>query len=312
MLFYLFIPLVIADNGQLRFLGLRLNMWRKIVMALSGVVVLMAAIAFLAGELVTGSAATATEVLLTDVPVQSVKIPAADGTPVHGWLAYGQNGNGVVLLVHSIRSNRVEMLGRARFLTAQGYHTLMIDLQAHGETPGNRITFGARESENVTAAVDFLRRTFPHERIGAIGVSLGAAAIVLAKPDLRLSAVVLESLHPTIEEAVENRLRLFLGEPGTLFLPLLLFQISLFTGVPIEALSPVAHIGNLNSPVLIISGTNDHHTTVPETERLFAAAREPKELWIVPGAGHFNMHDYAGRAYEREVSEFLSHYLKGR
>lgn len=281
-------------------------------MALSGMLVLMAAAAFLAGEVVTGSAATATEVLLTDVPVQSVKIPAADGVPVHGWLTYGQDGNGVILLVHSIRSNRVEMLGRARFLTAQGYHTLMIDLQAHGETPGSRITFGARESVNVAAAVDFLRRTFPHERIGAIGVSLGAAAIVLAKQDLRLSAVILESLHPTIEEAVENRLRLFLGEPGAVFLPVLLFQISLFTGVSVDTLSPIAHINNLNAPVLIISGTHDQHTTVPEIERLFAAAREPKELWIVPGAGHFNMHDYAGRAYEREVSEFLSHYLRER
>ncbi len=285
-------------------------MVRKILIALFGILGLMAAASFLAGELVTGSAATATEALLIDLPVRSVKIPAADGTPVHGWLSYGEEGNGVVLLVHSIRSNRVEMLSRARFLTAQGYHTLLIDLQAHGETPGNRITFGARESENVEAAVDFLRQTFPHERIGAIGVSLGAAAIVLTKQNLGLSAVILESMHPTVEEAVENRLRLFLGEPGTLFLPLLLFQISLFTGAPVDTLNPVAHINNLNSPVLIISGTNDHHTTVPETERLFAAAREPKELWIVPGAGHFNMHDYAGRAYEREVLEFFAHYLR--
>lgn len=285
-------------------------MVRKILIALSGILGLMAAASFLAGELVTGSAATATGALLIDLPVRSVKIPAADGTPVHGWLSYGEEGNGVVLLVHSIRSNRVEMLSRARFLTAQGYHTLLIDLQAHGETPGNRITFGARESENVEAAVDFLRQTFPHERIGAIGVSLGAAAIVLTKQNLGLSAVILESMHPTVEEAVENRLRLFLGEPGTLFLPLLLFQISLFTGAPVDTLNPVAHINNLNSPVLIISGTNDHHTTVPETERLFAAAREPKELWIVPGAGHFNMHDYAGRAYEREVLEFFAHYLR--
>ncbi|MCB1935097.1 MAG: alpha/beta fold hydrolase [Nitrosomonas sp.] len=285
-------------------------MLQKILITLSGVCIAAAILSFLAGELVTGSAATATETLLTDIPVQSVKIPAADGNLVHGWIAYGEDGNGAVLLVHSIRSNRVEMLSRARFLTAQGYHTLMIDLQAHGETPGDRITFGAKESGNVEAAVNFLRQTFPHERIGAIGVSLGAAAIVLAKPDLRLGAVILESLHPTLEEAVENRLKLFLGEPGKLFLPLLLFQISFFTGEPIEALSPITQINNLNSPVLIIAGTNDQHTTVPETERLFAAAREPKELWIVPGARHFNMHDYAGKTYEREVSDFLAYYLR--
>lgn len=285
-------------------------MLQKFLLAFCVALLLLGVMSFLAGEVVTGSAATATEALKTDLPVESVRIPATDGGQVHGWLARGEDGNGVVLLVHSIRSNRVEMLSRARFLTAQGYHTLLIDLQAHGETPGKRITFGARESENVAAAVDYLRRLFPHERIGAIGVSLGAAAIVLAEHDLRLSAVILESLHPTIEEAVENRLRLFLGEPGVWFLPVLLFQISVFTGVPIDALSPIEQINNLNSPVLIISGTNDNHTTVPETERLFAAAREPKELWIVPGAGHFNMHDYAGKAYEREVLDFLSYYLR--
>jgi len=43
--------------------------------------------------------------------------------------------------------------------------------------------------------------------VGVIGVSLGAASLVLAKPDPAPSAVVLESMYPTIEEAVSNRLR---------------------------------------------------------------------------------------------------------
>lgn len=285
-------------------------MLKRIFIYFFVVVITILVTAFLVGELVTGAAPTATETLLIDLPVHSVSIPASNGTDVHGWLAYGNDGNGAILLVHSIRSNRVEMLSRARFLTKQGYHVLLIDLQAHGETPGSRITFGVLESENVEAAVNFLRNRFPNERIGAIGVSLGAAAIVLAKHDLRLNAVILESLHPTLEEAIENRLRLFLGELGTFFLPLLLFQIAFFTDTPIDQLNPINRINNLNSPLLIISGTNDKHTTLPETERLFAAAKEPKELWVVPGAGHFNMHDYAGRTYEQEVSEFLEHYLR--
>ncbi len=285
-------------------------MLQRITLAIASLIAIFIAVSFLAGELVTGSAATATETLSTDLPVHNVKIPAADGTNVHGWLVHGSSNKGALLLVHSIRSNRVEMLSRARFLNKNGYHVLLIDLQAHGETPGKRITFGARESENVNAAVKFLRDTYPNARIGAIGVSLGAAAIVLAKHDLRLNAVILESLHPTIEEAVENRLKLFLGEPGKLLLPAILSQITFFTDTPIDELSPISHINNLNSPVFIISGTNDNHTTPPETERLFAAAREPKELWIVQGAGHFNMHEYAGRTYEQEVLGFLSHYLR--
>lgn len=265
---------------------------------------------FAIGALLTAPAPTAVGTLSADFPVESVQILAPNESTVHGWLVLGQPGGGVVLLAHSMRSNRLEMLSRARFLRNQGYSALFIDLQAHGETAGEKITFGLRESENIEASIAFLRKTFPAERIGAIGVSLGAAAIVLAKHDLKLNAVILESLHPTIEEAVDNRLKLHFGNYGSVLLPLMLSQLSLYLDTSTDALSPITRINNLNAPLLIISGTDDAHTTQLETERLYAAARAPKELWIVPGARHFNMHAYAGREYEQRISAFLSQYLR--
>ncbi len=278
-------------------------------------VILLAALGV--GELLSGAVPTAVNTLSVDLPVKPVEIPIytdAHGasSDVHGWLVHGIRGRGMVLLVHSLRSNRVEMLSRARFLNRQGYGALLIDLRAHGETAGERITFGVQEAEDVEAAIAWLRNTFSGERIGAIGVSLGAAAIVLAKNPPRLDAVVLESLHPTIDEAVDNRLRLHLGSFGPVFSPLLLWQLSFRLDVNPDELNPIDRIGNLNSPLLLISGTDDRHTTVAETERLFAAARQPKELWIVPGGGHFNMHAYAGREYENRILDFLERYLPRR
>jgi pimeloyl-ACP methyl ester carboxylesterase len=276
-----------------------------ILLAVTGIT-----LALFIGPLLTAPAPTAVSTLSADFPVESVEIPAQLGVTVHGWLARGKPGGGVVLLVHSMRSNRMEMLSRARFLKDQGFGVLFIDLQAHGETAGDHITFGLRESENVEAAVAYLRTTFPAERIGAIGASLGAAAIVLAKRNLKLDAVILESLHPTLEEAVNNRLKLHFGDYGSVLLPLVLWQLSFYLDTPPDALSPIARINDLGSPVLFISGTADAHTTQAETERLYVAARFPKELWIVPGARHFNMHTYAGKEYEQRVSDFLFHYLR--
>ena len=284
-------------------------MLHKIAIQILAVIIAITLSIFAIGTLLTAPAPTAVGALSVDFPVESVQIPAPNESTVHGWLVYGQPGNGIVLLAHSMRSNRLEMLSRARFLRDQGYSVLFIDLQAHGETAGEKITFGLRESENIKASIVFLRKTFPTERIGAIGVSLGAAAIVLAKHDLKLSAVVLESLHPTIEEAVDNRLKLHFGNYGSVLLPLMLSQLSFYLDTSTEALSPITRINNLNAPLLIISGTEDAHTTQLETERLYAAARAPKELWIVPGARHFNMHTYAGREYEQRISAFLSQYL---
>ncbi len=290
-------------------------MRRRILIGLSSVIAALLLAAMGVGELLSGAVPTAVNTLSTDLPVEPVQIPVDansrdENASVRGWLVRGVRGGGIVLLVHSIRSNRVEMLSRARFLNEQGYGALLIDLQAHGETPGDRITFGLRESENVEAAVAYLRNAFPGERIAAIGVSLGAAAIVLAKKPLKLDAVVLESLHPTIKEAVENRLRLHLGQFGPILAPLLLSQISLRLNISPDELNPINRIGDLNAPLLLISGTDDRHTTVAETQRLFDAARQPKELWIVPGGGHFNMHTYAGKEYEEHISSFLDWYLR--
>ena len=136
---------------------------------LSGIAaVLLAALAV--GELLSGAAPTPVSTLSlslgTDFPVEPVRVPRHDNSrdedaSVHAWLVRGEPGGGVILLVHSIRSNRVEMLSRARFLNEHGYGVLLIDLQAHGETPGERITFGVRESEDVQAAVNYLRNAFP-------------------------------------------------------------------------------------------------------------------------------------------------------
>lgn len=284
---------------------------RWITLQLVSVGIIIMLIVVILGEIVTGSAPTHVETLLPDFSVEAVQIPVKNNDyAVHGWLARGKNGGGAILLVHSIRSNRLEMLSRARFLNDLGYHVLMIDLQAHGETPGSRITFGARESADVTAAVTFLRNTFPQERIAAIGATLGAAAIVLADPAPQLDAIILESLHPTFAEAVANRLRLHLGKYGENLQFLLLPYFSFLLGLPVDDLNPIDKIKNITAPILFINGTLDKHTTQSEVKKLYDAAHFPKKLWIVQGAGHYNMHTYAGENYEKHVADFLSDYLR--
>ena len=39
-------------------------------------------------------------------------------------------------------------------------------------------------------------------------------------------------------------------------------------------------------PLLVVHGDKDEFFPVDHAERIYAAANEPKELWIVPGFGH--------------------------
>ena len=236
----------------------------------------------------------------------AVTFSSQSGSVIHGWLSRAPSDRGSVLLLPGVRANRLSMIRRAEFLREAGYSTLLIDFQATGESPGDAITFGWRERFDVLAAVEYLRARMPDRPVGIVGVSLGGAATLLATPPLHVDAAVLEAVYPSIEQAVVNRLDVRLGPFGKLAAPLLLFQLKPRLGVAAADLKPVDHIAELGCPLLVVAGTADRYTTVGDTQRLFGAAREPKELWLVRGAAHVDLLEFAGAAYRERLLAFLS------
>lgn len=245
-----------------------------------------------------------------DLAAQAVSIAAPGDTTVSGWFSPGIPGRGAILLLHGVRTDRRSMLGRARLLRQQGYAVLLVDLPAHGESTGDRITFGVREAEGVRAALEFLRRQVPDERIGVMGVSLGAASLVLARPSPPPDAVVLESMFPSLREAVSDRLEQRMGALGPWFAPLLLLQAPFRLGIREEQARPIDAIASLGCPVLIAHGTVDRHTTLAEAQRIVAAAREPKEFWAVDDAGHVDLLVHRPEHYKERVLPFLERFLR--
>jgi fermentation-respiration switch protein FrsA (DUF1100 family) len=240
------------------------------------------------------------------LPVQLVEFSSTSGATLHGWFIPGQPGKGVVILMHGVHANRLAMIPRAEMLFHRGYSVLLFDFQAHGESTGKRITFGHLESRDAAAAVNFTHQKLPAEKIGVIGVSLGAASTLLASPPLEVNAMVLESCYPTIKQAVEDRLVIRFGLLGKLATPLLTWQFKPRLGIAMDDLRPIHQAGKISTPKFFIAGTADRDTTLPESQALFAAAAEPKQLWLVDGAAHVDMQAFAKIEYDKRVLDFLA------
>ncbi len=240
----------------------------------------------------------------------SVEFQSNSGSTIHGWYIPGQRGAGAIVLMHGVRSNRLSMVERARFLSHEGYSVLLFDFQAHGESPGDHITFGYLESEDAKAAIDFIRNAAPGERIGVIGESMGGAASLLASPPLNVNSMVIEMVYPTINDAVADRLTTHLGRWAKVLSPLLLVQLKPRLGISADNLRPIDHVGKLTMPKLFIAGANDQHTTLAESRKIFEMASEPKEFWVVPGAAHVDLHNAARVEYEQRVIDFFKRTLR--
>jgi dipeptidyl aminopeptidase/acylaminoacyl peptidase len=197
-------------------------------------------------------------------------------------------------------------------LQRRGFHVLMPDFRAHGETAGGTRTFGVREADDVLAAVEWLRG---HEGIdpgavGVVGFSMGAvAALYAAARDPRIAAVVADSPFADLSDVVERRFR---QQPlARMLMPVITRIGARFAGVPLAEIAPrrvVAAIGS--RPVLLIHGDADALTPVDHSRELFALLSGPKELWITEGAGHVETSSVDPDAYLERVAGFLDRHLR--
>ncbi|MEM7223766.1 MAG: alpha/beta fold hydrolase [Pseudomonadota bacterium] len=255
----------------------------------------------------TGMQAPPAELALAPVSFES-----ASGSRLAGWRLESDRDCGTVVLMHGVRADKRSMVPRARFLLQAGYDVLLFDFQAHGESPGEHITFGHLEQRDAAAALAFAAKQWPNQPVAVIGQSLGGAAAALNGPILGADAVVLESVYPTLETATRNRVRFHTGGLGVLddvMATALLLQLEPRLGFIAEDLRPVDRIGEIDAPVLIMAGGEDRHTTPEDSRRLFERAGHPKRFWLVEGAGHVDFHRHDPEGYERTVLGFLDEHL---
>jgi uncharacterized protein len=237
---------------------------------------------------------------------ESVRFRARDGIELAGWFAPAAGATQAVVLLHGFGTTRTQMLARAGFLQAHGYAVLLYDARGHGQSGGERISFGWYETRDLLGALDFLRAKNFHE-FGCIGASQGGATIALAAAELRdVRWVVLESVYPTMTDAVDRRFRRTLGVPGWLGASLLIPFAEHRLAVVVRDIAPISCIADLNCPVLIAHGDRDRHTLIDSARELFARAREPKSLWVVTGAAHIDLYGFAKADYERHLLDFIA------
>ena len=149
----------------------------------------------------------------------------------------------------------------------------------------------------------------PPRRIGVIGCSLGGAAVLLGPQPSGFDAVVLEAVYPRVRGGGREQ-NPPLGSLAPMLAPLLLVQLQPRLHVSPRDLEPIRSIARLGSPVLVVAGSRDQHTTLAESEELFGAAVEPKRLWVVPDARHQDFLSVDPLGYDSEVVGFLLEHLR--
>jgi len=213
-----------------------------------------------------------------------------DGVPIDVAHLPGDGGLAIVL-AHGFTLNwqRPTVWRVATRLNRVG-GVVTFDFRGHGRS-GGVSTLGDREIKDVDVAVAYARE-LGYERVATVGFSMGAS-IVLRHAGLigGVDAVVSVSgpgwwyyrgtkSMRRVHRAVQHRAgrlvtRTFLNTR---------ISDGRWDPVPMPPAEASALIAP--TPLLIVHGDQDGYFPVEHAHQLYEAARDPKELWIVPGFGH--------------------------
>lgn len=214
-------------------------------------------------------------------------------TMLDGWYLVGRGGMPVVILVHGISSNRTggDMIELACTFNDRGYGVLMFDLRGHGRSGDGLMSGGWHERMDVLGAVDYLLgRGVPAERIGVLGFSLGAAACALAAAEEpRIRAAALDCPFARASEMIEAEAELRTPLPGwvaLIFKPLALLLAGWLYDIDVKSVAPEAAVARLDYPIMVIVTPDDDRVPASQGVRVYEAAMDGSELWVVEGVEH--------------------------
>jgi alpha-beta hydrolase superfamily lysophospholipase len=242
---------------------------------------------------------------------EGMEVRTPDGVVLRGWKVRPRSPNGDwVLLFHGVGDSRFGVLPYAEMLLRNGYGVVMMDERAQGESGGDIATYGWLERTDTRAIADALLSVENVHCLFALGESLGAAiALQSAAAEPRIAGVAAESPFRNLREVsydyVAFKRSPWLGK--TLLRPVAYVALRtarIESGIPTDEISPERAVVQRAFPILLICGSEDRSIPLRHSQAVYRAATGPKELWVVPGAGHSGALGTAPEEFERRVLVF--------
>jgi uncharacterized protein len=248
-----------------------------------------------------------------DLHPEHIQVRSVDSILLDGRFFRGDRP-ALIILASGYGDTQDQMLQIAEFLHHAGFSVLTYNSRARAPSGGKYVTLGALEQMDVISLVDYAARRSDVDanRIGILGISMGgASAILAAAKDQRIRAVVDDSGFSDAPRVIAASFEHFIHLPAFPFAPITVGIADLRAGINVNHVRPMDVIGQISPrPLLIIHEQGDAVVPPDNSLRNFAAARQPKQIWLTPGSSHGQAQIVAKSEYQATVTTFFETALR--
>lgn len=218
-----------------------------------------------------------------------------DGVKIHGWFAPADSAIATLVVAHGNGGNISHRIDFMRRLQRMRLNVLMFDYRGYGRSEGSPDEEGVYSDGR--AAFDYALQVpgVDPQKIILWGTSLGGAVAVDVALHRPAAGLILESTFSSAKDV------------AAFAYPYLPVQFTLRT-----KFNSVDKISKINIPLFQMHGDRDRVIALELGKKLFEAARDPKEFYIIEGADHNDTYIVGGQAYLENVRAFAIRALAGQ
>lgn len=243
-----------------------------------------------------------------NIKFEDVSFQTKDGVTLSGWFMPSvAAGKKAIVLVHGHGGGRNEGMRYAKMLTEAGFNLVTFDLRVFSKSSKAFASMGYFEKLDVIAAVDFLVNVKKMESIGVFGVSLGASTAILAmSEDTRIKSGIFNSGYANVADVLAEVGARDYGLPRFPLIPMVMWISGLRTGANMGEINAEDRIAAISPrPVFIMHCTADNFVPYSHGQRMYKAAKEPREMWSPECTKHVHEWNQFRAESERRVKEFF-------
>jgi uncharacterized protein len=232
------------------------------------------------------------------IPYETVQYPSLNGKKL--WAIYiptDQPPKGTIVHFHGNFGNVSNHFPLSIFLVKNGFDVIAFDYQGYGASEGRPTPKNTLEDGIATIRYAQQRSRHPKAGVGVFGQSLGGAVgVVTTAKEPLVKAAVIEAAFASYSSMAQTALR------RSAWTWIFSWIAPVFLSHRYDAEDYVDQISP--RPVLFIHGDKDKVVPMTMSEKLYQKAREPKQLWIMKGAGHLEGRR-TGKTYQETVVGFF-------
>ena len=249
---------------------------------------------------------------IASLPHEEVAIDSFDGYRLRARYYELEKGAPIVIQCHGYHGSPIRDFCSSNGIARDsGCNTLVIEERAMHRSEGRAVTFGILERFDVKNWCEYLSDRFGDVPIFLMGVSMGAATVLMASSlelPKNVKGVIADCPYSDpvkILQKVGSDQKM----PHWLTKPLVKLSGMIFGGFDIEDGSPIESVQHTGLPIMIIHGTDDDF--VPCEMSMYMKDANPAiRLELFPGAHHVMSSVIDSERYKRIFNEFISDALQ--